>query len=490
MYRTLLRLPDGTELFSGDAQAAAIQSVSLTQSVNTGTELVPGAVCADMLEVTVLSAAGLSLEAGQEVTAYRVAPDGTRTLQGIYTVEAPQRPSPNTYRITAYDRVSRLDRDLTDFLASLNQWPYSLYELADKVCTACGLTLATRDIPNGSYPVQKFSAAGVTGRQLLQWVCQAACRFCRATPQGELELRWYAPNGCQLLPYQGMARLADYTVAPVQKVRICRTAQDIGELYPDDPAATNTLTVLGNPLLTEGLGPVAQTIYEHLHPLSYTPCTLTVPEDTTIRAGDTVTVGGRTVCVMQVHIDGHRLTLSATGSRRRDSTAAVNTTSYRALSGRVLELQADVEGLRIQHSDTAGNLAKLSLELSGIRSQVARQEAGSAGVQQQLTDLRQTADAVTVQVQRIQESGASRVTTGSGYTFDENGLHITRRDQEIENLLDNTGMYVRRAGQVILQAASDGVTAVDVKVGNYLHIGTHARLEDYPPGRTACFYVN
>jgi hypothetical protein len=47
--------------------------------------------------------------------------------------------------------------------------------------------------------------------------------------------------------------------------------------------------------------------------------------------------------------------------------------------------------------------------------------------------------------------------------------------------------------EVMLQADTDGVIATDVKVRNYLIIGSYARLEDYTDGaggkRTACFYL-
>ena len=85
--------------------------------------------------------------------------------------------------------------------------------------------------------------------------------------------------------------------------------------------------------------------------------------------------------------------------------------------------------------------------------------------------------------------GASKLKTAMGYTFDDGGLRIARPGQQMENLLDNTGMYVRRGGEVILQANDRGVTAVDVTVGSYLVIGDHARLENYGAGRTACFYL-
>ena len=51
--------------------------------------------------------------------------------------------------------------------------------------------LVNTQLPNGSYPVQKFSAEGITGRQLMQWIGQAAGRFCRATAEGKVEFSWY-----------------------------------------------------------------------------------------------------------------------------------------------------------------------------------------------------------------------------------------------------------------------------------------------------------
>lgn len=92
-------------------------------------------------------------------------------------------------------------------------------------------------------------------------------------------------------------------------------------------------------------------------------------------------------------------------------------------------------------------------------------------------------------MESIQTDGATKLKTGMGYTFDDNGLQIAREGQQMKNLLDNTGMYVTRSGQTILQANDKGVVATDVTVGNYLIVGTHARLEDYETGRTACFYL-
>ena len=55
MLRNLMILPDGTALFSGADQANAIQSVTLTQCVNSDEDLTLGSVCANMMEATILT---------------------------------------------------------------------------------------------------------------------------------------------------------------------------------------------------------------------------------------------------------------------------------------------------------------------------------------------------------------------------------------------------------------------------------------------------
>ena len=127
MLRNLIVLPDGTEIASGLGAKHTIQNATITASSNSGTELAPGSVCADVLEAKFFTPGGnLNLTVGSEVTLYKVADNGKRTKVGLFTLEAPERPSKNTYKITAWDRVSWLNRDLTEWLSGLDGWPYSL----------------------------------------------------------------------------------------------------------------------------------------------------------------------------------------------------------------------------------------------------------------------------------------------------------------------------------------------------------------------------
>lgn len=159
-------------------------------------------------------------------------------------------------------------------------------------------------------------------------------------------------------------------------------------------------------------------------------------------------------------------------------------------SGETFFLDLDNSILRMRALDDLNEkYTSVSLDVNGINAQVAQQVNSIEGLQEQTSTLQQTADGVSIQVQNILDNGVDKVTTGTGYTFNNDGLKITKSGEEIENLLDNTGMYVTRSGETILQANNTGVTATDVSVRNYLIIGTHARFEDYGENRTACFYL-
>ena len=382
----------------------------------------------------------------------------------------------------------------------------TLRELAEAVCARCGVTLEAAPFPNQDFPAKPFSGKDVTGRRILGWIAQAAGRFCRANAQGLLTFGWYQKaEGKEIGPgnsqgqhyyYQGSLELADYETAPIEKVQIRWDSQDVGIVYPDIGTA-NTYVIQGNPLLTADDGqellPIAQTLYQQLKDVRYTPCTVKVAADTGMKPGDIVTVtdsNGRTATVylMESSRSGCSETFQCVGSPNRDSISAMNRGTLEALSGKVLRLQTDVEGLRVEHADAAGNYAALSLTVDAIENRVAGQTADLSGVKEQITSLHQDKEALELQVKSVREEGVDRVVTTTGYRFSEEGLQISKSGLEMKNLLDHTGMYVSRNGQVILQANNRGVEARDVTVGNYLIVGNHARLEDYNGG-TACFYI-
>lgn len=450
MYKNLIVLPDGTEIFSGSASENAIRSMKLTESVNAGTELTPGSACACMLEGQIITPSGsLNIGAGTEVTLYRVDDSGARSKVGLFALEKPARPSANTYKITAYDRVSRLDKDLTSWLSGLTEWPYTLFDFAGMVCAACDLTLKNTSLPNGDYSIPQFTASQINGRQIMRWIGEICCRFLRATPDGKLEFAWYSRSTNAIGTAGGIFYFSvsyeDYAVAPVQKVQLRLTDDDVGVVYPDTQEELNTYVVSGNYLLTasgsETRTQIAKSIYDSLSGVTYTPCKVSIPMTPSIHAGDILTVTDRngvtiTLYAMKITRSGQRDTIECTGSRSRGSSAAANNEIYAPVAARLLEIAKSMDGLRIRAKDLEGQVTEITQTTQSIILSALEEYATTNDLEQ----FRQTvaaqlailSDEVSVTISQVSErveevDGARKViaeTMSKYFRFTDTGLII------------------------------------------------------------------
>lgn len=414
MFKNVLVLDDGTEITAGTAGKSAILSLTCTETISKTTDLCPGAACANKLEITIWVEPGtdLVITSGTRLKHYREV-SGQRTLAGTYWAVKPTKQTRNTYKIYAYDAVSRLDGIQSSWLRSIqNQFPMTLWAFAQLAAQRCGVTIANSALPrSGDYQVQAFYADNLTGRQLLAWAAEASCTFLRATPDGKIEFAWYTDYAAQGIGpgnpsqqwmalnfagllfavadgsiwtfaqpqaayYQGGLSYEAYQTAAIDKVQLKQSDDDVGVIYPPDATGTNALVIEGNMLLAPtsaaSLSPIAQAIYERMQGVSYTPLKVSIPLSAAVpEPGSILAVTdayGRTMqtCVMSRTISGQKATLESTGNARRDGTAAVNEQKYTNLQGRLLEISASVDGLNIKASELSGQYTQLSQTVDSI----------------------------------------------------------------------------------------------------------------------------
>ena len=390
MIKNILVLDDGTEIAAGTVGQNAIRSLTCTETVSKTTDLCPGAACSNKLEITIWVEPGtdLPITSGTRLTLYRET-SGHRTLAGTYWAVKPTSQTRNTYKVYAYDAVSRLDGVQSTWLRSIqDQFPMTLWKFAGLVAQRCGVTIANSSLPrNGTYLVQAFYADNLTGRQLLAWVAEASCTFLRATSDGRIEFAWYTDyNASQSIGPTVYIRDGlshdKFQTAPVVKVQIRQSDDDVGVLYPSDESGSNALIIQGNLLLTsataEALKPVAQAIFETMQGVTYTPLKVTVPADFPLPApGNIVSVTdarGNVLSsyIMTRKISGQQVTLESTGNATRDGTAAVNEQSYKNLTGKMLEIKTSVDGLEVKASDLTGKYTDLKATVDGLSSEVKK----------------------------------------------------------------------------------------------------------------------
>ena len=395
MYYSVLLLPNGTELKGGQA-GSTLKALTLHTAVNAGQEFTIGSAFSDYIEAKIWADpdGSLQITAGDALTYYRQDDAGNRTKVGVFYAEKPTRTKRNSYKVTAYDTMSKLDTDFSGWLhANQAKFPKTIWQLVQLACQRAGVALASSSLPiNGSYSVQAFYADDLTCRQIISWAAEAAGCYAHMNADGKLQFLTYTdkrstakitPDGASnsTAYYADSLSYEDYTVKAIEKVQIRQSDSDVGVIYPDSTTATNTYAVQGNLLLTTGteanLKTVVQNLYNVLKNVTYTPCKVSVPSSSGLACGQIVHVKdarGREfdTYLMSATISSGKASFESVGSASRESSSAVNSQSYKNLTGKMLEIKTSVDGLEVKASDLTGKYTDLKATVDGLSSEVKK----------------------------------------------------------------------------------------------------------------------
>ena len=100
-----------------------------------------------------------------------------------------------------------------------------------------------------------------------------------------------------------------------------------------------------------------------------------------------------------------------------------------------------------------------------------------------------SAEDVQISIDKAIMEGTEKVTTSTGFTFDSNGLKITKTDSEINTTITEDGMRVYRQDENVLVADNQGVKAEDLYATTFLIISGRSRLENFGDNRSGCFWI-
>lgn len=190
---------------------------------------------------------------------------------GYFTIDEPPR-ALSTITISALDRMILFDKTVeTDKLS----FPMTVADLLNKICTICGVTLATdiTRLPNKDYQITAYpEGQDLTYRTLLQW-CAALTGTCAfMNYDGNLELKWYEQT--------------DLTISPSERYNSDMQENDVAitGIYFKDAANTEYiagtddyyLDLSSNGLLQDNVQVVLDTLYVSLKGFSYRPYTATI----------------------------------------------------------------------------------------------------------------------------------------------------------------------------------------------------------------------
>ena len=173
--------------------------------------------------------------------------------------------------------------------------------------------------------------------------------------------------------------------------------------------------------------------------------------------------------------------------------------STESISASVGELQTTTDNLTGEVTSNKENIAALQITTEGINTSVSSLETNITerlnGIDTNYDELAKevstkvTASDITVAIEEERRKGAEKVTTSTGFTFDSDGLTITKSDSAISTNINEDGLSVYRYNEEVLTADNSGVLAKNLHATTYLIVGKNTYFADYGTDRAGCFWT-
>lgn len=181
-----------------------------------------------------------------------------------------------------------------------------------------------------------------------------------------------------------------------------------------------------------------------------------------------------------------------------DVAEATQTIYFLDANNKLCFKQLDKSGNAVISIDISASVATIVEKQSDIDSTIVDMQKGigeqnqsNAAQFETLTNkvnATMTSEQVQLAISTEVAKGASKVTTSTGFKFDDSGLTISKTNSEMSTTIDEDGMSIFKGSEEVLTADNTGVDAKNLHATTYLIIGTNSRFEDYG-SRTGCFWI-
>ena len=158
------------------------------------------------------------------------------------------------------------------------------------------------------------------------------------------------------------------------------------------------------------------------------------------------------------------------------------------LGDKLKQTYAKVDKANAEIEIVAGETAAIKLTTDSVQTSVTQLDNNMSEVISEV-NTKVSAEDVTFSIQMAMDEGVERITTTTGFTFNEEGLNISKENSSITTTITEDGMSVYRDNDEVLTADNLGVRAEDLHATTFLIIGGNSRFEDYEGNRTGCFWI-
>lgn len=412
--------------------------------------------------------------------------------------------------ITAYDilhQASKYTLNDIGYDASKN---YTLLELVEFIANCMSLRINTDTLADGlnlSYPEGMNLEGTETLREILDAAAEVSQSIYYVNVRNELTFKSLDPAGEPVLLIDKSQYFTLKSGEECKITAICN-ATELGENVIAGDNSGLTAYIRNNPFwsMRDDIAELVEAAVDRNEGLAAHKFSCSWRGNYLVEPGDKISFVAKDNSVITSYFTTDKLTYN--GGLSQTSEWDYNTDSNETASNpttlgetikytyaKVDKLNKRIELVASEMDDVKSSSSQIAIDTSGILNSVELLEEQideQNGVITEITnkvETQITPEQMTIAIREEMMSGIDSVTTSTGFTFNDEGMTISKTGREMTTTITEDGMAIKKSGQEVLVADNKGVKAENLHATTYLIIGKNSRLEDYNNNRTGCFWI-
>lgn len=425
----------------------------------------------------------------------------TGSLPGFMVNEVVRDENTNGLTVKANDIIFSLKNYTWSDLKLNNS--YSLYDVAIAVATLLGLRFASVNIPDKDLYLAYPNGANFEGTETLQEAMDALAEAWQAiyfaNAAGNLVFKRLTTNENAALT---ITKSDYFTLKAKDAVTLAAIthATELGDNTKAGPEQGITQVIRDNPFwnMRDDVGTLLINALDAVGGLAITPLNCSWRGNYLLELGDKIRIVAKDNSLIDTFYISDSINYNGSLSSTMDweFSEEAETANPVTIGDKIKETYAKVDKVNktvdIVASETSNNrenIGKLQITTDNITGAVTKIDGDISKLSYEVSTKMSAEDVQITIKTELDDFEVGKVTTSTGFTFNEDGLHISKENSEITTSITEDGMRVYRYGDEVLVADNLGVRAEDLHATTFLVIGNNSRFEDYKDNRTGCFYI-
>jgi hypothetical protein len=432
-----------------------------------------------------------------------------------YVTEVNRDENTNELSITAYDLLNSAKTLLQSDLGLTA--PYTIKNVAEacsSLLKASSVVIPSLDIFNLEYPTGANFEGSETLQDVLRAIAEATQTICYVNASNQLVFKRLDRDGAAVKTIT-KEHYFDLDSGTNRRLQTIANVTELGDnVHASTTQIGTTQYIRDNAFLDlrEDIAELMEAAVEAVGNMTNNQFTCKWRGDMSIEVGDKISIATKNNETITTYLLSDSISYNGaleessewkyTEEEKVDSNPSTIGELIKQTYAKVDKANKRIDIVASESSAHADAISSLQMSTESINASVTSIEANTEELIENLnTDIatlakevetKITAEDVNIAIKSELDNGVSKVSTETGFTFDENGLHIAKTGSEMETTVDEDGISVYKDGDEVLTADNKGVIAYDLHAKTYLIVGDSSRFEDYEKDgeqRTGCFWI-